>query len=306
VGDGSQDWPALPLAAWKPTRDTLHMWTQIVGKVRLALSTPLNHWWHVPLYVTSRGLTTSPMPYSDRWLQIDFDLTNHLLTAEVSDGPGAAIPLPGHSVASFYQTLMATLASLGIEVRIWPVPVEVPERIPFDHDDVHAEYDPEHAHRFWRVLLIAQHALERHRARFAGKASPVHFFWGSFDLSVTLYSGRPAPEHPGVAGVARRIMVEAYSREEASFGFWPGDARFPEPAFYAYAYPEPAGFAQAQVGPEGAFFSASLGEYLYPYERARQASDPEQAVAAFLESTYAAAADLARWDRGALEWYVVP
>jgi hypothetical protein len=301
VSTEERDWPPLPLGDWRPTRDTLHMWTQIVGKVRLALATPVNHWWHVPLYVTAQGLSTSPMPYGDRAVQIDFDLCGHELALSVSDGQRVVLPLQSQTVANFYRVLMSALADLGVQVHIWPVPVEVPDPIPFERDQVHAEYDPTYAHRFLHVLLAADRALERHRSRFLGKSSPVHFFWGSFDLAVTLYSGRPAPEHPGAPGVARQVMVEAYSREEASFGFWPGDDRFPKPAFYAYAYPEPPGFRDIQVRPDHAFFSSSLGEFLLPYEQARQMPHPERAIAAFLDSTYDAAAGLAHWDRATLE-----
>jgi hypothetical protein len=303
VGDTpeSLDWPTLPFEAWRPTRDTLHMWTQIVGKLRLALSTPLNHWWHVPLYLTARGLTTSPIPCGNQELQIDFDFHEHELVIGMTDGRRAALDLPGQSVASFYNDVMATLAGLDVEVRIWPVPVEVPDPIPFQRDDVHATYDPEHAHRFFRVLLAAGRALERKRSGFVGKSSPVQFFWGSFDLALSLYSGRRAPDHPGIPGMPLRILREAYSHEEAAFGFWPGDARFPEAIFYAYAYPEPPGYRDAPVRPEGAVWNGALGEFLLPYERVRRAARPAEAVAAFLDSTYEAAAELGRWDRAALE-----
>jgi hypothetical protein len=299
--DGTFEWPSLPLEAWRPTRETLHMWTQIVGKIRLALCTPVNHWWHVPLYLTTRGLTTSPMPHGARDLQIDFDFTSHELVVETSDGQREALPLTGQSVASFYRGLMTTLERLEVPVSIWPVPVEVPERIPFDQDDRHAAYDPVYAHRFWSVLRLAGRALERLRGRFAGKSSPVHFFWGSFDLSLSLYSGRPAPEHPGAPNVGREVMVEAYAREEAAFGFWPGDARLPEPAFYAYAYPEPPGYRDAPLRPAGAYFHEGLGEFVLPYEAARRDPWPAEAISAFLDSAYEAAAGLAHWDRATLE-----
>jgi hypothetical protein len=304
MGDTAEDdleWPALPLEAWRPTRETLHMWTQIVGKVRLALCTPVNHWWHVPLYLTTRGLTTALMPHGTRDLQIDFDLTSHQLVVDTSDGRRATLPLAGQSVASFYGALMATLERLDVPVHVWPVPVEVSDRTPFDRDDRHAAYDPEYAHRFWRVLRLAARALERLRGRFVGKSSPVHFFWGSFDLALSLYSGRPAPEHPGAPNVGRAVMVEAYAREEAAFGFWPGDDRLPEPAFYSYAYPEPPGYRRALIRPAGAYFDEALGEFLLPYERARRETHPAEAVAAFLDSAYVAAAGLAHWDRATLE-----
>jgi len=297
----SPDWPALPLEAWRATRDTLHMWTQIVGKLRLALSTPLNHWWHVPLYLTARGLTTSPIPCGTHELQVDFDFHEHELVIGMTDGRRAVLDLPGQSVASFYRDVMATLEGLDVEGRIWPVPVEVPDPIPFQRDDVHATYDPEHAHRFFRALLAAGRALERERSGFVGKSSPVQFFWGSFDLALSLYSGRRAPDHPGIPGMPLGILREAYSHEEAAFGFWPGDARFPEPIFYAYAYPEPPGYRDAPVRPEGAVWNGALGEFLLPYERVRRAARPAEAVAAFLDSAYEAAAELGRWDRAALE-----
>jgi hypothetical protein len=306
MGQTKTEWPPLPLEAWRPTRDTLQMWMQIVGKIRLALSTPLNHWWHVPFYLTARGLTTSRMPYDERDLQIDFDFTSHELVFTASDGQRITIPLRARPVASFYGEVMATLARLRMPVHIWPVPVEVPDPIPFEEDQIHASYEPVQAHEFWRVLLAVERALERQRARFLGKGSPVHFFWGSFDLTMSLYSGRPAPEHPGTPGVARQVMVEAYSCEEAAFGFWPGDDRLPEPAFYSYAYPEPPGYRDAQVRPEGAYFSAPLGEFVLPYGRARTSADPDAAVDAFLTSTYEAAAALARWDRATLERPISP
>jgi len=295
-------WPELPFDVWKDTCATLHLWTQIVGKVRLAKAPMVNHWWQVPLYVTCRGLTTSPIPHeSGSSFQIDFDFIDHRLIIAVSDGRVETLPLAPCSVADFYRNVMDRLKALGLEIRIWTVPVELPDPIRFDQDHTHAAYDAGWAHRFWQVLVQVDRVLTVFRSRFIGKVSPVHFFWGSFDMAVTRFSGRRAPPHPGAPSVADRVTREAYSHEVSSCGFWPGNGGFGEPAFYSYAYAEPAGFPDARVQPDGAFYSPELHEFNLTYEAARQSETPEDAVLQFLESTYAAAADLGRWDRGALE-----
>lgn len=300
--DASDLWPALPFAAWRDTKATLHLWTQVVGKVRLALAPMVNHWWQVPLYVTARGLTTSPMPAGARSLQIDFDFIEHRLLIACSDGAVETMTLEPRSVADFRADVMARLATLGIDVAIWTMPVEIPDAVPFDQDDAHRSYDKEAVHRFWRVLVQCERVLTLFRTRFLGKVSPVHFFWGSFDLAVTRFSGRRAPDHPGVApNLANWVMREAYSQEVSSCGFWPGDDASPTPAFYAYAYPVPTGFDRAPVQPDGATWNGALGEFILPYDAVRQAASPDAALLAFLQSTYAAAADLGRWDRAALE-----
>jgi hypothetical protein len=297
----TEPWPELPLEAWQETYDTLHLWTQIVGKIRLAKAPMLNHWWQVPLYVTCRGLSTSPIPHeSGRNFQIDFDFIDHRLVMEASDGASQSLPLAPCSVADFYRAVMDRLKALGLDVRIWPVPVEISNPVPFEEDRKHASYDAACAHRFWRVLVQVDNVLKQFRSDFIGKASPVHFFWGSFDMAVTRFSGRLAPPHPGSPGVADKITREAYSHEVSSCGFWPGSG-FGQPAFYSYAYPEPAGYAGAPVRPDAAFYSRELHEFILPYEAARRTAAPYEAVLEFLESTYAAAADLGQWDRGALE-----
>jgi Family of unknown function (DUF5996) len=297
----TENWPELPLEAWRDTYETLHLWTQIIGKIRLAQAPMLNHWWHVPLYVTCRGLSTSPMPHaSGRSFQIDFDFIDHRLQIQASDGSMESLPLGPCSVADFYSRIIGRLKALGLEIRIWPVPVEIPNPIPFEEDRVHAAYDAVYAHRFWRVLVEVDSVLKQFRSTFIGKASPVHFFWGSFDMAVTRFSGRPAPPHPGAAGVADNVTREAYSHEVSSCGFWPG-AGFGQPAFYSYAYPEPAGFAAAAVRPDNAFYSRELQEFVLPYDSVRRAVAPQEALLQFLESTYAAAADRGHWDRAALE-----
>ena len=295
-------WPELPLAAWKDTLDTLHMWTQVVGKVRLARAPAVNHWWHVPLYVTARGLTTSPIPDGRRTFEIRFDFLDHELRIETSDGATRTLPLAPRSVAEFYRELMTALDELGLATRIWSRPVEVVEAIPFEQDHGHASYDPEYARRCWEILVQADRVLTIFRGRFLGKASPVHFFWGSFDLAVTRFSGRRAPEHPGgIPNLPDRIAREAYSHEVSSCGFWPGGGPVPEPVFYAYSYPEPDGFAASRAEPEPARYSAELREFILPYEALRTADRPEEMLLSFLQTTYEAAADLGRWDRAALE-----
>lgn len=292
-------WPALP--EWADTQATLHLWTQVVGKIRLALSPSVNHWWHVPLYVTARGLSTSPMPVGDaRTLEITFDLTAQELRFDCSNGGGEYLPLRAQSVAAFHAEVMAALAGLGVKVHIWTRPCEIENPIPFEKDEVHASYDPAAAHRFWLALVQADRVLKAFRGRFLGKASPVHFFWGSFDLAVTRFSGRRAPKHPGTPLLPAAISAEAYSHEVSSCGFWPGAPGIPA-LFYAYAYPEPAGFSQAPVSPAQAAWDATLGEFVLPYEAVRSAADPDAALMAFLQTTYEAAADRAHWPRGELE-----
>jgi hypothetical protein len=291
----NSDWPELPLAAWKDTYATLHMWTQIVGKARLALSPPVNHWWHVPFYVSACGLSTSPIPAGARTFEAEFDFVSHNLAIRAIDGQKKLIPLYPRSVADFYREFVKTVASMGIEVKIWTMPVEIPDPIPFDRDEQHASYDPEYANRFWRILVQADSILKEFRGRFNGKASPVHFFWGSFDLAATRFSGRPAPERPG----ADRITREAYSHECASSGFWPG-VGIDGPAFYSYAAPEPEGYAAQSVRPAAAFYHTGLHEFLLMYDDVRQAPSPRTMLLDFLESTYQAASTLGHWDRVAL------
>lgn len=292
-------WPELTLAHWADTRDTLHLWTQIVGKVRLALEPMVNHWWQVPLYVTARGLTTSLMPAGDRGLEIEFDFREDALRIDTTDGARRRLALEPKSVADFHADVMAALEEVGVEVRIFPRPVEIADATPFADDDHHRSYDAAAVRRFWTVLVHADRILRRFRARFVGKASPVHFFWGSFDLAVTRFSGRPAPQHPGgVPNCPDRVQHLAYSHELSSCGFWPGGST--EGSFYAYAYPTPDGFADWPVEPPGAFDHA-LGQFLLPYAAVRTAADPDAVVHSFLQATYDAAADLGGWDRGALE-----
>lgn len=294
-------WPPLPLSEWKETRATLHMWTQVVGKVRLALAPKMNHWWQVPLYVTCRGLTTSPMPSGTNLCQIDFDFIDHLLRIETSTGESRALELKPCPCADFYDEVMDALHDLYIRPRVWPVPVEIPDPIPFRKDRVHFAYDPDAAKRHSRILQQSFRVLSEFRARYTGKSSPVHFFWGSFDLAVSRYSGRPAPRHPSVSVMPDRITVPAYSHEVCSVGFWPGGYGFEDPAFYSYVYPTPVGYAEAHVEPQDAFFNPALGEFVLPYEAVRTAHDPDATLLAFAQSTYEAAANLAGWDRAALE-----
>jgi hypothetical protein len=290
-------WPELPLDAWQDTYATLHMWTQIAGKVRLALSPLVNHWWEVPLYVNARGLTTSAIPYGDGILEIQFDFIEHTLGIQTSWGASKSFALKPQTVADFYAEFMSALRSLGIEVKIWTMPCEVPNPVRFERDTLHAAYDPELAHRFWQILILCDSVFQEFRSRFIGKDSPVHFFWGSFDLCVTRFSGRRAPEKPGADSITR----EAYSHEVISAGFWPGGGEIKGPAFYAYAAPEPAGFAEQPVQPAAAFYHPQLHEFLLMYDDVRQSASPRQALLSFLQSTYEAGADLARWDRKELE-----
>jgi hypothetical protein len=299
-------WPELPWREWAPTISTLHMWTQIVGKVRMGLAPPLNHWWHVPLYVTSRGLTTSVIPFERRMFQVDFDFVDHGLRVSDSSGSSFAMALEPKSVARFYREFMDGLRGLGIAVRILTNPVEVIDPISFESDEEHASYDPQQVELFWHVLLQADRLMKAFQTGFIGKASPVHFFWGSFDLAATRFSGRPAPRHPGgTPNCPDWVMEEAYSREESSVGWWPSSDP-PGPAFYAYTYPEPAGLRSAPVRPPGAYFDTRLRLFMLPYDVVRAAADPDRAAQEFFQATYEAGADLAGWDRSALEPSVLP
>ena len=302
VGAHQDQWPSLPLEAWSDTSATLHLWTQIVGKIRVAQCPWVNHSWHVTLHVTAKGLTTLPIPYGDRTFQIDFDFVHHLLTVQSSDGRIGHFKLEPQSVATFYSRLMDQMAKLDLHVRIHRKPNEVADAIPFDRDESHAAYDREYANRYWRALVQADRVLTEFRARFAGKCSPVHYFWGAPDLAVTRFSGRRAPEHPGgIPNLPDMVTREAYSHEVSSCGFWAGGGPISYAAFYSYAYPEPAGFSAAPVKPDAAFYSADLREFILPYDRVRQAADPDTTLLEFLQTTYEAAANLAKWDRAALE-----
>jgi hypothetical protein len=297
----AQAWPNLPLDDWRDTYTTIHRWTQVAGKIRLAQAPMINHWWQVPLYVTCRGLTTSPIPYGARTFQIDFDFIDHRIVIQTSDGTTESFPLEPRSVADFYGEMMARLRSLGLEVRIWSKPVEISNPIRFEQDHEHNAYDRDYAHRHFRILMQADRILTAFRGRFIGKVSPVHFFWGSFDLACTRFSGRLAAPRTGAANLADRVTLEAYSHEVSSCGFWPGGDGIETPAFYSYSYPEPPGFPEAPVRPNGAFYSKELGQFILPYDIVRQADAPDETLLEFLQSTYEAAATLARWDRSALE-----
>jgi hypothetical protein len=290
-----QIWPALPLEEWEDTYHTLHMWTQIVGKIRLTLTPLQNHWWNVPLYVNSRGLSTSPIPYQGRAFEIQFDFIDHRLELRTSVGKVSGFALVPKSVAAFYREVFSLLHQAGIEVKINPKPQEVPNPIPLDQDETHASYDPEYANRFWRILLAIDLVLEQFRSRFIGKSSPVHFFWGSFDLAHTRFSDRPAPPRKGV------ITSEAYSQECSSIGWWPGGGNVKGPSFYAYAAPEPAGYDRQPIRPKAAFYDQNLHEFLLPYDEVRKAQSPASEILEFAQSTYEAGANLARWDRASLE-----
>jgi hypothetical protein len=292
-----ETWPELRWEDWSATADTLHMWTQIVGKVRLALMPMQAHWWNVPLYVSARGLSTSAMPYGDEFLEIEFDFMRHELLFRLSTGANAAMALRAQSVAGFYMEFQRTLRELGCDVSVWAMPVELAAPLAFAEDEVHASYDPEAAHRFWRVLMRVDQVLRKFSSRFVGKVSPVHFFWGSFDLAVTRFSGRAAPPREG----ADAVTLEAYSQEVISAGFWPGNGGYGKAAFYCYAAPAPKGLDAAVIEPEAAFYDKGLGEFILLYEDVRGSEAPEETLMAFLESTYGAAADLAGWDRKALE-----
>jgi hypothetical protein len=297
-----EPWPELPLEAWSDTYATLHLWTQIVGKVRLVKTPPINHSWHVTLYVTARGLTTTPIPHGSRAFQIDFDFIDHALRITTSDGQSSGFALEPQSVATFYARLMTQMSKLGVGVEIHKRPNEVADAVAFDRDEAHHVYDAEYAQRFWRILVQCQRVFGVFRSRFIGKCSPVHFFWGAPDLAVTRFSGRTAPEHPGgVPNLPDRVAREAYSHEVSSCGFWPGGGPVPHAAFYAYAYPEPAAFAAAKVNPAAAFYSSALREFLLPYDAVRLSATPDQTLLDFLQTTYDAAADPGNWDRAALE-----
>ena len=296
------DWPELRLADWIETRDALHLWLQIVGKIRVSLTPPVNHSWHSTLYLTARGITTSPIPYGTRSFTIDFDFIDHRLLITTTDGHRGGMALVAQSVASFYSRIMEELARLDLEVRIVAKPNELPVAIPFPQDDQPRPYDAEAVNRFWRALSQADRVLKKFRTGFIGKCSPVHLFWGAMDLAVTRFSGRTAPVHPGgIPNLPDRITREAYSHEVSSCGFWSGTAPIDYPAFYAYAYPQPARFAEARVRPDGAFYSTDFGEFILPYDRVRESASPDETLLEFLQSTYVAAADLAKWDRAALE-----
>ena len=297
-------WPRLTLDDWAPTQATLHRWMQIVGKTRLAQAPMQNHWWQVVLYLTGNGLTTSPIPYGDRDFEVEFDFIDHVLVIRTSDGGTRTLPLAPRPVADFYAEYMSTLRSLGIDVRIRPVPVEIADATPFAEDRAHASYDADAAQRCWQVLVKADRALKEFRGRFIGKSSPSHFWWGGFDIACTRFSGRSAPPHPGgVPNTPDFVNLEAYSHECISAGWWPGTPGSPieEPAFYAYSYPEPPGYNAARMRPDGAYYHPVMREWILPYETVRTSSDPEHALREFLQSTYEAAADLAKWDRESLE-----
>lgn len=297
MSDVPESWPPLPYDSWKDTYATLHMWTQIVGKVRLALTPRLNHWWNVPLYVSALGLTTSAIHYAERTFELRFDFLNHELVLQLSDGQVRSLPLFPRTVADFYREFMSMMHSASIPVRIWKTPVEIPNPISFDQDQVHGSYDPESVRRFWQILVSVDRVFQEFRSRFLGKSSPVHFFWGSFDHAVTRFSGRRAPERSGADSITR----EAYSHEVSSAGFWPGGGDIKGPAFYSYASPEPAGFADRPVRPKAALYHPQMKEFLLMYDDVRAAASPKDALMEFLQSTYDAAAELGKWDRKALE-----
>ena len=294
---GNETLPALPLDSWSDTLATLHMWMQIVGKVRLKLCPLVNQWWNVPFYLTARGMTTSAMPYERRAIEVQFDFIEHKLTIETGEGRVVSMALVAESVAEFYKKFMAALAEIDVTLRIWTMPCEVPNPTPFEQDRAHEAYDPVAVHKFWRILAWVDQVLKEFRAGFEGKASPVHFFWGSFDLAVSRFSGRVAPERPGADAVTR----EAYSHEVSSAGFWPGGGDIKGPAFYSYAAPEPPGFAEQRVRPQAAFYHPQMKEFLLMYDDVRAATSPKTALMEFLQSTYDAAADCGKWDRKALE-----
>jgi Family of unknown function (DUF5996) len=295
-------WPDLPLAAWSDSCDTLHLWTQIAGKVRIALTPLINHWWNATLYVNSRGLIAPANPHQGRTFDILFDFTDHQLRIATSDGKAESFALKPMTVADFYAEFMQRLCSLEIDVHIWTMPGEIENAVPFDQDRTHAQYDAAYVQRFWQALLQVNRVMNVFRARYVGKASPVHFFWGSFDLAVSRFSGRTAPPPKGVTpNVANRVMAEAYSHEVSSCGFWPGNGGYGRAAFYVYAYPEPQGYGETRLKTADAFYDKDLGQFILPYDAVRQAADPDALLLGFLQETYAAAADLAKWDRKALE-----
>jgi hypothetical protein len=302
--DGRAAWPSLPLTQWNDTRDTLQRWVQVIGKTRLALSPPINHWWHVALYPTARGLTTSPMPSDDRLVEVELDFIDHNLLVRTSDGVTRVMPLVPRPVADFYREYTSLLESLGVHVHIRPVPSEMEDELPFTEDRLHRSYDPDAATRCWVILSRSAQVIQQFRGRFIGKCSPVHIFWGGFDLACTRFSGRRAPVHPGgIPHLPDRVVREAYSHECISAGWWPGAPGGPvaEPVFYAYSYPEPPGFAEARVRPDAAYYNSDLKEFVLAYEAVRTAARPEEMLLDFLQTTYEAGADLAGWDRQALE-----
>lgn len=302
AGARAEYWPELAFADWATTAATLHMWTQIVGKIRLSLTPWINHSWHVTLYLTSRGLTTSPIPFGLRTFEIRFDFIDHELRILTSAGPTRVLKLRAQSVAEFYRSVMAALQELELPVKINLVPNEIENAVPFDQDEEHRSYDPDYANRFWRVLLQSHRVFIEFRSRFCGKCSPVHFFWGSFDLAVTRFSGRNAPAHPGgVPHLPDAVAREAYSQEVSSLGFWPGNAAIPTPIFYSYAYPEPTGFSQSKITPATAGYDAKLHEFTLPYDNVRTADAPDEVILGFAQSTYDAASTLAKWNRASLE-----
>jgi hypothetical protein len=295
-------WPTLPFAKWQDTCATLHMWTQIVGKVRLSLAPMVNHWWQVPFYVTATGLTTSVMPYKGRGVQIDFDFCRHVLVVTTSDEQKSEFALAPYSVAQFYRNVMEALLDVDVEVTIWTMPVEIADAVSFEQDHQHKSYDAAAAQKFWLALVQCDRVMNAFRARYLGKVSPVHFFWGSFDLAVTRFSGRTAPPHPGgMPNLGDWVAREAYSHEVSSCGFWPGNGGFGKPAFYSYAYPEPAGFAAMQPRPAQAVFDPNLREFILDYDVVRTSSNPDESLLAFFQSTYEAAANASHWDRDVIE-----
>jgi uncharacterized protein DUF5996 len=295
-------WPDLPLAAWSETCDTLHLWTQIVGKVRIALTPLINHWWNATFLVTARGLAAPAMPYAGRTFDIIFDFVNHQLLIETSDGGVENIALKAKAVADFYKEFMQSLQRLGIDIHIRMMPSEIENAIPFDRDRTHGQYDPVYVQKFWLALLQANRVMNEFRARFIGKASPVHFFWGSFDLAVTRFSGRTAPPPKGTAPhVASWVIAESYSHEVSSCGFWPGNGGYGRAAFFVYAYPEPVGYGDTHLATADAFYDKGLGQFILPYDAVRQSGDPDRLLLGFLQETYEAAAELAKWDRKTLE-----
>jgi hypothetical protein len=302
MATSSEHWPPLEFAEWKNTCATLHMWTQVIGKIRLVLAPWTNHSWHVTLYLTARGLTTSPIPHGSQTFEIRFDFIDHEARILKNDGAIRIIKLQPQTVKKFYEVVMNEMNALELPVTINTTPNEITDAIPFERDEIHRAYNPEQANRFWRVLVQADRVFKEFRSRFCGKCSPVHFFWGSFDLAVTRFSGRPAPPHPGgVPHLPDAITREAYSQEVSSLGFWPGNEAMPQALFYSYAYPEPKGFADAKIAPAGASYNSQLHEFVLPYETMRVMTSPDEALLEFAQSTYDAASTLAKWDRAALE-----
>ena len=299
---GQSAWPKLPLAEWQDTLSTLQRWAQIIGKTRLALAPPVNHWWHIALYLTSRGLTTSPMPQGSRTVEVELDFIDHNLLIQSSDGASRRFALVPRSVAEFYREYMGLLQEMGVQPRFWPAPNEMEDTTPFLEDEQHRSYDPDYAGRCWQILSQTNRVLQEFRGRFIGKCSPVHFFWGAFDLACTRFSGRPAPLHPGgVHNLPDWAVREAYSHECISAGWWPGGGPVAEPGFYSYSYPEPAGFAEAEVRPSEAYYNRDLREFILPYEAVREAQRPDEGLLQFFQSTYEAGAELGGWDRRSLE-----